>query len=66
MAAKPGPGRPIEIQDPVLIRAFIPKTLKRKVSSKITRLRKTNPKTSISSVTRDALEAYVAAEPGGA
>lgn len=67
MAAKtPRPGRPPELKDPVTMHVTVPKLLKRKLAAKIARLRKTDPKVSISSAIRDALEAYVAAEPGEA
>lgn len=66
MPATPRPGRPPELKDPVTMHVTITKTLKRKLTSKIARLRKTDRKVSISSAIRDALEAYVAVEPGEA
>lgn len=59
----PRPGRPKELKDPVLMHITVTKLLRRKLDSKISRLRKTNPKISLASAVRDALEAYVAAEP---
>lgn len=61
MSAKPRPGRPAFLKEPVKINVFVSKSLFKKLEAKVNRQRKTNPAASTSSALREALEAYVQA-----
>lgn len=61
MSAKPRPGRPSFLKEPVKINVLVSKSLFRQLEAKVNRQRKTNPTASTSSALREALEAYVQA-----
>lgn len=61
MPAKPRPGRPAFLKEPVKINVLIPKSLFVKLEAKVNRKRKTDPAASISFALREALEEYVKA-----